>query len=138
MLLTSTCWWTAATSGQTLSFLQLVLGSNGPRNFLGYANSTVDGLLAQGRAAVDHAVRGPAYREALRILAHELPRVPCSMQHPIHVGYRTDWVGWSWDDTVRGTLPFWSFERVRPRAEVPEFPPDAHAGRSAANMQGVD
>lgn len=100
--------------GPDPSFLQLVLGSDGPRNFLGYANSTVDGLLAQGRAAVDHAARGPAYREALRILAQEAPRVPL-MQHPIHVAYRTEWAGWSWDDTVRGTLPFWSFERVQPR-----------------------
>jgi hypothetical protein len=67
---------------------------------------------------VDHAVRGPAYREALRVLAHELPRIPL-MQHPIHVAYRTAWAGWSWDEAVRGTLPFWSFEQVRPRNGAP-------------------
>jgi len=103
--------------GPDPSFLELVLGSNGPRNALGYANAEVDRLFGKGRAAVDHAVRGPAYREALRILAYELPRIPL-MQHPIHVAYRTDWVGWSWDDGVRGSLPFWSFERVRPRTPV--------------------
>jgi len=100
--------------GPDPSFLALVLGSNGPRNMLGYSNPEVDTLFAQGRAAVERAARAPAYRAALDILAQELPRVTL-MQHPIHVAYRTDWAGWSWDEGVCGTLPFWSMERVHPR-----------------------
>ena len=109
--------------GPDPSFLQLVLGTDGPRNVLGYTNEKVDAFLAQGRAAVDHAVRGPAYREALRVLAQEVPRIPL-MQHPIHVAYRTAWAGWSWDGAVRGTLPFWSFEQVRPRNGAPLGAPE--------------
>lgn len=101
--------------GPDPSLLQLVLGSAGSRNVLGYANPELDRLLAAGRAAVEPAVRAPAYHQALRILAQELPRVPL-LQHPIHVAYRTAWAGWSWDDGVRGSLPFWSFAQVRPRA----------------------
>jgi peptide/nickel transport system substrate-binding protein len=122
--------------GPDPSFLQLVLGSTGSRNVLGYANPEVDRLLEAGRAAVEPAVRAPSYQQALRILAHELPRVPL-LQHPIHVGYRTAWAGWSWDDSVRGTLPFWSFEQVRPRTNAArQTVTGAEAGRSDAAGHG--
>lgn len=104
--------------GPDPSFLELVLGTGGARNFPGYSNPEVDALLAAGRMSTEISVRGPAYRKALAILAHDLPRIPL-MQHPLHVAYRTEWEGWSWDDGVRGSLPFWSFERVRAKAAAP-------------------
>jgi peptide/nickel transport system substrate-binding protein len=99
--------------GPDPTFLEAILGDEGPRNLVGYVNPEVQALLRRGKAALDHPTRGAAYRQVQTILARDLPRIYL-LQHPLHQAYRTEWQGWSWDDSVRGTLPFWSHERVKP------------------------
>jgi peptide/nickel transport system substrate-binding protein len=88
------------------------LTSDGPRNAMRYANPQIDALFVQGRAATDRAERGTHYRAIQAILADDIARVPL-MRHGEHMPYRPEFTGWSWSEGVRGTLPFWSHQKVR-------------------------
>jgi ABC-type transport system substrate-binding protein len=88
-----------------------VLRSDNVLNAAHYQNPKLDALFDKGKAALGRDERAAAYREAQRIIADDLPRIHL-LNHGNHVGYRRKWAGWSWDPAVRGTLPFWSLERV--------------------------
>jgi ABC-type transport system substrate-binding protein len=77
-----------------------------------YHNEAVDRAFREGRASVDRAVRGRHYGDLQTVLAEDIARVPF-MQHGEHLPYREEFTGWSWDDGVRGTVPFWYHGKVR-------------------------
>lgn len=76
------------------------------------AEPAFDRALREGRAALSRADRGVAYRRAQALLVRDMPRFHF-VQHGSHLAHRTEFTGWSWDDGVRGTVPFWSLEHVR-------------------------
>lgn len=98
--------------GPDPSFLEPILGGGGRLNLTGYAEPAFDGALRRGRATVERGERAAAYRDAQALLVRDMPRVHLVL-HGSHLAYRTEWTGWSWTDGVRGSLPFWSLERVR-------------------------
>ena len=49
------------------------LHTNGARNYRGYSNPTLDGLLEQARGELDSAKRGALYRQAQDIIAQDCP-----------------------------------------------------------------
>src|SRR5262245_17943758 len=54
-----------------------LVGSKGFRNIHGYSNAKMDELLDRGRTEIDPAKRKQVYAEAERLLADELPVLPC-------------------------------------------------------------
>ena len=68
--------------------------------------AVLDGLDGQAREE-----RAAAYRAAQSMIVADLPRIHL-IYHVNHHGYRTRWSGWSWAPEVRGTVPFWSLERI--------------------------
>lgn len=98
--------------GPDPSFLEPILGSGGRLNLTGYREHALDAALRRGRATDDRSSRAAAYREAQALLVRDLPRLHLVL-HGSHLAHRTEWTGWSWTEGIRGTLPFWSLERVR-------------------------
>jgi peptide/nickel transport system substrate-binding protein len=94
-----------------------VLLSDAVLNVSGFKSAALDDAFRRGKAAPDRHARAAAYKEAQRIVAREMPRVHI-IRHVNHLAYRTRWAGWSWEPPVRGTLPFWSLERIRRSASA--------------------
>jgi ABC-type transport system substrate-binding protein len=101
--------------GPDPTFLEQLLASDGQHNITGYSDPEFDRALRAGRAGLTREARGAAYRQALALLVRDMPRFHF-VQHGSHLAHRTAFEGWSWDDGIRGTVPFWSLEHVRPRA----------------------
>lgn len=88
------------------------LVSGAPRNSMRYSNPVVDECFEKGRGAVDRAERGRYYKQLQQALADDVARVPF-MQYGEFLPYRTEYIGWSWSDGVRGSVPFWYHGKVR-------------------------
>jgi oligopeptide transport system substrate-binding protein len=58
------------------NFLSKLFHSRGTRNFFGYANPVVDGILASARSATDLQLRVERYRKAEQLILDDAPIVP--------------------------------------------------------------
>jgi peptide/nickel transport system substrate-binding protein len=58
------------------NFLYLLFHSKSPRNYMGYANATVDGLLTRARNERDLPRRVDLYRRAEQIILDDAPLIP--------------------------------------------------------------
>jgi peptide/nickel transport system substrate-binding protein len=92
-------------------FLEEWLASDSPLNAGAYRNPALDELFTKGKSTQVRGERAAAYRAAQAIIVQDMPRIHL-IHHVNHHGYRTRWAGWSWTPEVRGTVPFWSFERI--------------------------
>ncbi|MGH2713902.1 MAG: ABC transporter substrate-binding protein, partial [Thermoleophilaceae bacterium] len=93
-------------------FLEEMLASESVLNVGHYRNAELDELFRKGKATHDLAERGAAYKAAQAIVVRDMPRIHL-IRHVNHHGYRSRWSGWSWDPSIRGTIPFWDLERIR-------------------------
>ncbi len=73
-------------------FLRLIHHSESYLNRVNYANAEVDGLLEEGRVTLNREKRRQVYREALAIIAREVPYVPLVSTDTYHA-YDADLVG---------------------------------------------
>jgi peptide/nickel transport system substrate-binding protein len=90
-----------------------VMRSDNVLNASHYRNAELDRLFDVGKSELDQAKRAVAYKAAQAIIVRDMPRVHLLI-HGNHLAHRDRWTGWSWDSGVRGTLPFWSLEKLRP------------------------
>ena len=75
------------------------VATNGPLNFMGYSNPTVDQLFAQGVALVEESARAAKYKQIQQILATDLPIVPLVEDITVNV-YKSYLSGLPYDDAL--------------------------------------
>ncbi len=84
-------------------FYSLLLASNSPENHTGYHNAQLDALCARADTEQNNTTRMALYRQAARIAADEVPRIPLYIGvDPELVSARVSGI----DDCLMGHLPF--------------------------------
>ncbi|MBI4280555.1 MAG: hypothetical protein HY660_19050, partial [Armatimonadetes bacterium] len=81
------------------------------RNSMGYANSKVDELFAQARAAGDRNARKRLYGQAQEILAQDLPRFNI-VEYAWAYVHRADWEGFYSDKDYQRKIPRYDLSHV--------------------------
>jgi oligopeptide transport system substrate-binding protein len=78
-------------------FLTSLVGSGGPDNTSGYANSAFDALVASAPSVSDPGLRAARYQQAERLAVADLPIVPVFWQRSFRLARLKDWKGLGMD-----------------------------------------
>lgn len=87
-------------------------GAEGPRNFMGYQNDSVDDLLAQGRATTDMTVRKDVYGQVQEQLVKDMPYLPLFTENKFSLVHQ-GWTGFAvMEDGYNKSMGWFGFYAV--------------------------